>query len=108
MIIFSPEILINTRVGEAKTLTKEIQDKNLHPSLSELQFEQLNGIRFRYSNTPQMLIIRELEHTLEDTNRLADCINEWSDGDSWSGGFGNTKLSTERILKECFAIKLTR
>ena len=61
-----------------------------------------------YPITPQMRKIRELKPTLEDAGLLADCVNEWSDDDSWSGGFGRTQFTADRILKEWFAKRLTR
>ncbi|UCG02110.1 MAG: GNAT family N-acetyltransferase [Candidatus Heimdallarchaeota archaeon] len=87
--------------------------KNLHiqePShgSNEQQSERVDSIRILYPNTPQMMKIRELLATLEDTGRLADCVNEWSDDDSWGGGFGATKFTAERILKEWFATKQVR
>lgn len=89
-------------------MTKDLHTKDLNMGSNELQFKQVDSMKIRYPNTPQMEKIRELKATLEDTGRLADCVNEWSEGDSWGGGFGNTKFTGERILKEWFAIKLTR
>ncbi|UCG90056.1 MAG: GNAT family N-acetyltransferase [Candidatus Heimdallarchaeota archaeon] len=85
-------------------MTKDLHSKD-HPLVTN---EQDDSMKIHYPNTPQMKLIRELEATLEDTGRLADCVNEWSDDDSWGGGFGQTKFTAERILQEWFAIKLTR
>ncbi|MFX0184591.1 MAG: GNAT family N-acetyltransferase [Candidatus Hodarchaeota archaeon] len=61
-----------------------------------------------YLLTPQMKMIRELEPNLDDTGRLADCFNTWSDDDSWGGGFGSTKITAERILNDFFAVNLVK
>jgi len=53
-------------------------------------------------------MIRELKPNLDDTGRLADCFNTWSDDDSWGGGFGSTKFTAERILTDFFAVNLMR
>lgn len=95
-------------MSEEKALTKDLHSKEPNQDSNEQQFDQVDSMRIHYPNTPQMMKIRELLATLEDTGRLADCVNEWSDDDSWGGGFGNTKFTAERILKEWFAIKLTR
>ncbi len=90
--------------SEVHKMTKNLHSKDHHLGT----YEQDDNMKIRYPNTPQMKLIRELEATIEDTGRLADCVNEWSDDDSWGGGFGQTKFTADRILKEWFAIKLTR
>ncbi|MFX0122987.1 MAG: GNAT family N-acetyltransferase, partial [Candidatus Hodarchaeota archaeon] len=89
-------------------MTKDLHTKAPRQDSNEQQFEQISTMRICYPATPQMEKIRELMATLEDTGRLADCLNEWSDDDSWGGGFGNTEFTAERILKEWFAINQTR
>lgn len=84
------------------------KDLHIKESSNERQFYQVNAMQIRYPTTPQMKKIREIKTTLEDSGRLADCVNEWSDDDSWGGGFGNVKFTAERILKEWFAISQVR
>lgn len=95
-------------MSEAKTMTKGLNEAGLPLGSDELQFKQKSALKIFYPKTPQMGLIRELKATLDDTERLADCLNEWSEGDSWGGSFGNTKFTAERLLKEWFAINLTR
>ncbi|MFX1282427.1 MAG: GNAT family N-acetyltransferase [Promethearchaeota archaeon] len=89
-------------------MTKDLPTKDSHFSINELHTKQVHTMRIRHPNTPQMAKIRELFVTLKDAGRLADCVNEWSEDDSWGGGFGNTKFTAERILKEWFSTKLIR
>ncbi|MFX1515298.1 MAG: GNAT family N-acetyltransferase [Promethearchaeota archaeon] len=89
-------------------MAKDLQVKEPKQGLNDQNIIQTNIKGICYPDTPQMKKIRELAATLEDTGRLADCVNEWSDDDSWGGGFGNTKFTAERILKDWFAIKQVR
>ncbi|MFX0208487.1 MAG: GNAT family N-acetyltransferase, partial [Candidatus Hodarchaeota archaeon] len=89
-------------------MTKDLHTKDPHAGINKLQMGKVDSMRIRHPNTPQMVKIRELLTTLEDAGRLADCVNEWSEDDSWGGGFGRTKFTAERILKEWFSTKLTR
>ncbi|MHA2202413.1 MAG: N-acetyltransferase family protein, partial [Candidatus Hodarchaeales archaeon] len=89
-------------------MTKDIHLIEPRQGSNEPKNDQVNSMRIYYPNTPQMMKIRDLIATLEDTGRLADCVNEWSDDDSWGGGFGETIFTAERILKEWFAINLIR
>ncbi|MFX1246800.1 MAG: GNAT family N-acetyltransferase [Promethearchaeota archaeon] len=89
-------------------MTKDIHTKDPIPNITKHQATQMENMEVLYPNTVQMTKIREIQPTLEDSRRLANCVNEWSDDDSWGGGFGTTEFTGERILKEWFATKLTR
>jgi GNAT superfamily N-acetyltransferase len=80
--------------------------KDLYTNEPDQQFGITSGLS--YPNTPQMRKIRDVIPTLEDAGRLADCVNEWSDDDSWGGGFGDTEFTAERIFKEWFTYKFVR
>ena len=89
-------------------MTKDLHTKNPDQDLNTQHLDLMNTMGICFPNTPQMMKIREIMPTLEDAGRLADCLNEWSDDDSWGGGFGSTKFTAERIFKEWFAIKFVR
>ncbi len=57
-------------------MTKDIHLIEPRQGSNEPQNDQVNSMRIYYPNTPQMMKIRDLVATLEDTGHLADCVNE--------------------------------
>ncbi|MFW9904296.1 MAG: GNAT family N-acetyltransferase [Candidatus Thorarchaeota archaeon] len=89
-------------------MTKDLHTKKPDQDLNTQHFDLINTMGIRFPNTPQMMKIREIMPTLEDAGRLANCLNEWSDDDSWGGGFGDTEFTAERLFKDWFVIKFVR
>ncbi|MHA1910985.1 MAG: GNAT family N-acetyltransferase [Candidatus Kariarchaeaceae archaeon] len=44
--------------------------------------------------------IRSAEASKKDAEKLAACLNTWSEDDSWGGSFGSTKFTTEGVFSE--------
>ena len=58
-------------------------------------------IRFQ-NNLEQTKKVREVIKDMEEAEKLAECVNHWSDDDSWGGSFGASEWTTDRVYNDWF------
>lgn len=57
-------------------------------------------MNIKFPLTDQMKLIRPTKKTMDDAKSLAECLNTWSDDDSWGGSFGSSKFTPERVYED--------
>jgi len=50
----------------------------------------------------QLKKVRRIVKNLEEAEKLAVCLNHWSDDDSWGGSFGFTEWTAEQLYNDWF------
>ena len=58
-------------------------------------------IRFQ-NNLEQIKKVREVVKDMQEAKKLAECVNHWSDDDSWGGSFGASEWTPDRIYNDWF------